>query len=242
MKSNAVKNFPPPFTGEVLAKRAEGEPSKRESLITTSPNAGRSNRRSALARGGSGGGMSAPAEGQSLEFLQTYDLILAGYTFAEIPAHLRDNALARLWDSCRGVLVIVEPGTPKGFATILACRTQLLTAGARIVAPCPGAHPCPIIAPDWCHFAERLPRSRAHMRAKAAQVPFEDEKFSYLAVAREGVDLARVEARIVAAPQLSKPGVRVRLCTAAGLGERVVLKRDKPAYKAISRKTWGDAL
>jgi ribosomal protein RSM22 (predicted rRNA methylase) len=190
-----------------------------------------------------GGSASAGSEAAGKKtLLPHYDLILAGYTFAEIPDRLRAAALTKLWDACRGVLLIVEPGTPKGFATVLACRTQLLAAGARMVAPCPGTHPCPIVAPDWCHFAERLPRSRAHMRAKDANVPFEDEKFSYLAVAREGIDLLPVEARIIAAPHGGKPGTRLRLCTAAGIGERIVLKRDKAAYKSISRKTWGDAL
>jgi ribosomal protein RSM22 (predicted rRNA methylase) len=172
----------------------------------------------------------------------TYDLVLAGYTFAELPAHTRDRALSNLWAACCGVLVIVEPGTPAGFATILACRTALLALGARVVAPCPAGYPCPIVAPDWCHFAERLPRSRAHMRAKGAIVPFEDEKFSYVAVAREAIELAALEARIVAPPQASKPGIRLRLCADAKLADRVVLKRDKPAFKAVTRKKWGDAL
>ena len=171
-----------------------------------------------------------------------YDLILAGYAFAELPADTRDRALANLWNSCRGVLVIVEPGTPVGFATVLACRTALLAAGARLVAPCPAAYPCPILPPDWCHFAERLPRSRAHMRAKAAHVPFEDEKFSYVAVAREGIELGPIEARIIARPHASKPGIRLRLCTEARIVERTVLKRDKQAYKSVARKTWGDSL
>ena len=171
-----------------------------------------------------------------------YDLILAGYTFAELPLQVRDRVIASLWNACSGILVIVEPGTPAGFATILACRTALIEAGARILAPCPAAHPCPITAPDWCHFAERLPRSRAHMRAKDATVPFEDEKFSYIAVAREGIAVAPIEARIIAPPHTAKPGTRLKLCTPSGLADRVVLKRDKPAYKAIGRKTWGDAL
>jgi ribosomal protein RSM22 (predicted rRNA methylase) len=171
-----------------------------------------------------------------------YDLVLAGYAFAELSAHARARTLANLWAACRGILVIVEPGTPQGFATILACRTALLASGARVVAPCPAGYPCPIVAPDWCHFAERLPRSRAHMRAKEAVVPFEDEKFSYIAVAREGIKRAPMEARIVAPPQASKPGTRLRLCTDAKLADRVVLKRDKPAYKAVTRKKWGDAL
>ena len=120
----------------------------------------------------------------------------------------------------------MPPGTPAGFATILACRAALLAAGARVVAPCPGAHPCPITAPDWCHFAERLPRSRAHMRAKDANVPFEDEKFSYVAVAREGIDIAPIEARIIAPPLVAKPGTRLRLCTPTGIADRVVLMFD----------------
>ena len=39
---------------------------------------------------------------------------------------------------------------------------------------------------DWCHFSVRLPRSREHMHAKRAKVPFEDERFAYLAVSRMG--------------------------------------------------------
>jgi ribosomal protein RSM22 (predicted rRNA methylase) len=176
------------------------------------------------------------------EHAASYDLILAGYTFAEVPEQTRDRVLATLWNACGGVLVIVEPGTPAGFATILACRTALLALGARIIAPCAGAHACPIVAPDWCHFAERLPRSRAHMRAKDATVPFEDEKFSYVAVAREGIEIAPIEARILAVPHTTKPGTRLKLCTLSGLADRIVLKRDKPAYKAVSRKGWGDSL
>jgi ribosomal protein RSM22 (predicted rRNA methylase) len=202
----------------------------------TSPNVGRSiPPKLRSSEGGSGGGTVGHGS-------EAYDLILAGYTFAELPAQTRDRALATLWAQCRGILVIVEPGTPQGFATILACRTALLALVARVVAPCPAGYPCPIVAPDWCHFAERLPRSRAHMRAKDAVVPFEDEKFSYVAVAREGVALSPTEARIVAPSQASKPGIRLRLCTDAKLADRVVLKRDKPAYKAVARKKWGDAL
>ena len=39
-------------------------------------------------------------------------------------------------------------------------------------------------APDWCHFTQRLPRSRAHKQIKGAELPFEDEKFSYVALTR----------------------------------------------------------
>jgi hypothetical protein len=42
----------------------------------------------------------------------------------------------------------------------------------------------PLIAPDWCHFTQRLQRSRAHKHLKAADLPYEDEKFSYVILAR----------------------------------------------------------
>jgi ribosomal protein RSM22 (predicted rRNA methylase) len=174
--------------------------------------------------------------------LQTYDLVLAGYALAELPNDRVAGVALALWTACGGVLVIVEPGTPAGFARILACRSALLAVGARVVAPCPAAYPCPIVSPDWCHFARRLPRSRAHLRAKSAEVPFEDEKYSYLAVAREHVELAPVTARIVASPRAEKPGIRFRLCTNSQIVERAVLKRDKPAFKSVSSKSWGDPL
>ena len=41
--------------------------------------------------------------------------------------------------------------------------------------------------PDWCHFTQRLPRSRAHKQIKGAELPFEDEKFSYVALTRAPV-------------------------------------------------------
>ena len=37
---------------------------------------------------------------------------------------------------------------------------------------------------DWCHFSQRLARSRDHMLLKDASVPFEDERYSYVVATR----------------------------------------------------------
>jgi ribosomal protein RSM22 (predicted rRNA methylase) len=171
-----------------------------------------------------------------------YEVIIAGYAFAELSAAAAERALTALRDACVAILIIVEPGTPAGFARIRSARSLLLRDNATILAPCPGGYPCPINTPDWCHFAERLPRSRAHMRAKAARVPFEDEKFSYIAVARSRSDLEAIEARIIAPPHATKAGVDLKLCTAEGIVPRKVMKRDKAAFRAVARAKWGDAL
>ena len=177
----------------------------------------------------------------TLETSANFDLVIAAYVFAELPQAELAKAAVQLWKACREILVIIEPGTPDGFERIRTIRETLLSQNARIAAPCPGAYACPIAAPDWCHFSVRLPRSRAHMRAKAADVPFEDEKFSYVAFAREHIALHPIQARILARPHAMKPEIRFKLCTAEGVTDRTVARRD-PAYKAAAKKDWGDPL
>ena len=170
------------------------------------------------------------------------DLVVASYVLAEIPAGRQADTVAALWAATSGVLILVEPGTPDGFARLAAARAALITAGASLIAPCPHAAACPLAAPDWCHFVQRLPRSRDHRLAKGASVPFEDEKFIYLAVARPAVAVAPAAPRILAPPRDLKPGLTFKLCTPTGAVEsREVPRRDKAAYAAVRRLGWGDA-
>jgi ribosomal protein RSM22 (predicted rRNA methylase) len=98
------------------------------------------------------------------------DLVTLGYVLDELaPAQLAP-LMAALWQLTAGVLLIVEPGTPAGWQRILAARDALLDAGAHLVAPCPHARACPVTTPDWCHFAERVERTRTHRLAKSATV------------------------------------------------------------------------
>ena len=137
--------------------------------------------------------------------LEKSDLLIAGYVLAELPVDSAARAALHLWQACDGVLVLVEPGTPQGFARIRACRDALLKVGAHIIGPCTHDGACPMQGDDWCHFKTRLARSRAHMHAKGGTVPFEDEAFSWLAVARFAVQ--REAARIMAPPKASKVGI-----------------------------------
>ncbi len=176
------------------------------------------------------------------EALPTADLVLASYVLAELPASRQAEVATRLWEACEGVLAIVEPGTPAGYARILEARRVLLQAGATLLAPCPHANDCPLAEPDWCHFTVRLPRSRDHQIAKAAEVPFEDERFAYLLAARPGVAVAPAAARILAPPKASKPGIAFKVCGLGGLEQRFAPRRDKTAYATARRRGWGDAL
>ncbi len=169
---------------------------------------------------------------------QGADLVVAAYALAELPEARAAAAAERLWSASRSMLVIVEPGTPRGFARIRAVREALIRKGAVPVAPCPHAQVCPIAGEDWCHFSVRLPRSRAHMHAKGASVPFEDERFSYLVLAHEGEVTG--EARIIAPPEHAKPGSTFTVCTKGQIEARHVARREGAAYKRARKLDWGD--
>ena len=143
------------------------------------------------------------------------DLVVASYMIGEIGDAERGALLELMWTKTRDTLLIVEPGTPAGYGRIIALREQLIASGAHVAAPCPHDGQCPLHAPDWCHFTQRLPRSRAHKQVKEAELPFEDEKFSYVALTREPV--APRPTRVLAQPVVSKVEVTAKLCTSDGL-------------------------
>jgi ribosomal protein RSM22 (predicted rRNA methylase) len=145
-----------------------------------------------------------------------------------------------MWAKARHALVVIEPGTPAGYARILALRQQLIAAGAYVAAPCPHEKPCPLLAPDWCHFSQRLPRSQAHRQIKGAEVPFEDERFIYVALTR--TPPAARAARVLAPPDLGKAEITAKLCTEQGVEVAKVPRRDKAAYASARRWSWGDAV
>ena len=168
------------------------------------------------------------------------DLVVASYLIGELAPDALADAADGLWSRAANVLLVVEPGTPAGFLRISALRARLIGRGAHVVAPCPHDAACPIAAPDWCHFAQRLARSRGHQRVKGAALAFEDEKFSYVALAREPG--ARIDARVLAHPRVSKAGIVMKLCTADGIATETTARRDRAPYKARTRWRWGDAV
>ncbi len=166
------------------------------------------------------------------------DIVVASYALTEVDKP--EPAAERLLQATRGVLVLIEPGRPREYERLMRVRRRL-AASAVLLAPCPHADPCPLPPGDWCHFSVRLPRLRWHMQAKGADVPFEDEKFSYLVVAPHGSPLARSpSARVLAPPEESKAAVTLKLCAPTGLQQRVVAKRDKEAHKRAKKTRWGD--
>jgi ribosomal protein RSM22 (predicted rRNA methylase) len=168
------------------------------------------------------------------------DLVVASYMIGEIGEEEQSELAALMWSKTRDTLLVVEPGTPAGYGRIIALREQLIAAGAHVAAPCPHDCKCPLTAPDWCHFTQRLPRSRAHQQIKGAELPFEDEKFSYVALTR--APAARHFDRVLAQPMVTKVEVTAKLCMPDGLAVTKVSRRAKAAFARARRWRWGDAV
>lgn len=169
------------------------------------------------------------------------DLVTLAYVLNELAPEARQPVLQRLWRQTAGTLIIVEPGTPAGWQRILAARRQLIEAGAYVIAPCPHANECPLQPPDWCHFARRVARSRLHRQAKGADMPWEDEKFSYVAVSRKPT--AATGARVIARPRKASGRVTLKLCRPDGsAGEQLFSRRDGAPFKHAWRSDWGSSL
>jgi ribosomal protein RSM22 (predicted rRNA methylase) len=166
------------------------------------------------------------------------DLVVASYVINELDDAPRAALTELMWAKTADTLVVVEPGTPAGTRRILDLRRQLIARGAHVMAPCPHDAECPLLAPDWCHFTRRLPRLRAHKQLKAAELPYEDEKFSYVVLSRAPV--TRRPARVLAQPEVGKIAGMAKLCTPAGIRIAAAPRRDKAAYARLRKLNWGD--
>ncbi len=179
------------------------------------------------------------AEDMTTAPLTAHDLITASYVFGELtPAH-REAISRRLWAHARQVLLIVEPGTPDGFARIREIRDLLIDQGARIIAPCPHEGHCPMAEGDWCHFATRIARSKRHRQLKGGDAPYEDEKYAYIAVTGQAVGVR--PSRILRHPEIHPGRIRIELCTPDGLSSMTVTKQWRDAFRAARKARWGDA-
>lgn len=172
--------------------------------------------------------------------LPAADLVTLAYFAGELPAGQQPAVVAAA-AARAGAVVVVEPGTPAGFADLLRARDTLLGNGFRVLAPCPHDRSCPwATGSDWCHFPARLPRSARHRQVKGARLGWEDEKFSYVVAVREGGD--RPAGRIVRHPFQRKGLVELTVCAARPGVERVIVSKRRAAdYRAARDAGWGDA-
>lgn len=165
------------------------------------------------------------------------DLVIAAYSFQELSSHHFEEVSRQLFLKANKALVIIEPGTPRGFANLHLLRKLLIEQGAHVLAPCVHEQSCPMQGSDWCHFSTRLMRDKAHRQLKDASVAFEDEKYAYLIVSREFHD--PLYARVIRPPIKRSGHIIVDLCSAQGLTRAISSRSNKTAFKEAKKLAWG---
>ena len=173
--------------------------------------------------------------------LEKAELVVEGYMLGELREDMRLSAARRMWDAAEQMLVLIEPGTPQGFANLAAVRKELAGAGAYVAAPCPeGAQGCPMKDGDWCHFSVRVQRTRLHKALKGGDAPYEDEKFAYLALTRMPPQTA-CRARVLRHPMIAPGRITLTLCEPDGKRLCTVTKKD-PLWKRARKTGAGDRI
>ena len=71
----------------------------------------------------------------------SHDLTLISYVLNELTPDDQAKLIKKAYSATDQLLILIEPGTPKGFGHILKARQDLIELGANIVAPCPHLHP-----------------------------------------------------------------------------------------------------
>lgn len=172
----------------------------------------------------------------------SFDLVTSSYMLSELDETVQQEMVQKMIARTAGCLVLVDTGTPSGYSTLMRARGALIEAGYQILAPCPHNRPCPLEGGDWCHFSERLARSRQHKQIKGAELGYEDEKYCYL-VASKIFTRDRDYERILMPPAKRSGHAHVKLCLPDGTAvQTVISKKQKDRYQQIKKAEWGDRL
>lgn len=176
----------------------------------------------------------------SLKMKTKADLVVSSYVLNEMTKKDREYVVDCIWQATEKMLLIVEPGTPAGYRNLRDVREYLLQKGAHVAAPCPHEGPCRIDENDWCHFTCRIQRSKFHKILKDADVPYEDEKYTYVAFVRN--ECSHCKARILRHPYIDKGRVDLEVCTAQDNRRIAVKKKDGNLFKTARKAKHGDSI
>ena len=166
------------------------------------------------------------------------DLVVTSYMLNEIKPEERENVINKLMKSSNHIILIIEPGTPAGFKNIREVQKIAIENGFHIIAPCTFQGVCSLPDRDWCHSIVRMERTKVHKLLKSADLPYEDEKFSYIAISKEKYDNSGI--RILRHPMIEKGKITLKVCHNGEIEDMIVTKKDKELFKMVKKKKCGD--
>jgi len=174
------------------------------------------------------------------EVLETADIVVVSYMLNELDEMSRLQLVEKLWKQTNQILLIVEPGTPKDFQNMMRIKNFLIEKEAKIIAPCSQEKGCALPKEDWCHFLCRVERTKWQKDIKDASVPYEDEKFTYLAFSKQ--EIGKTNHRVIRPPVFKTNFIEVKMCEEDKIVERTITKKEKEFYKKAKKVRVGECL
>lgn len=175
-----------------------------------------------------------------------YDLVLIGNVLNELSPSLAEKILGQAYSLTKGVLVILEPGTPSGSQLIASCASKLARAGTLIAPYLNNSY----VHDEsyWLHFPQRFIRPEFQRRLRQIMressdmaSDWEEAKYSYAAISTLSAEITPY-ARVVGKVQLQKGFLELPILTAQQIEKVKVLKRNKDAYSFAKNLNWGELI
>jgi SAM-dependent methyltransferase len=167
-------------------------------------------------------------------------VLLVSHVLSELSLEARAE-LIELARKC-AVVVWVESGDRPTARALSVVRESLL-GPLQIVAPCPHAAACGVLASgaetEWCHHFAKPPGIAFQSRdwaqfSERLGIDLRSLPYSFLARAKDVSPPAGDESRILGRPRMLKGHADVHVCDATGVHERTLLKRDgKELFKLL---------
>ncbi|MFN8493090.1 MAG: small ribosomal subunit Rsm22 family protein [Caldilineaceae bacterium] len=174
----------------------------------------------------------------------TYDLVLIANVFNELNTSQREKLLEAAFQRCRGVMLVLEPGTQIGSGIVQAAAQQLAQVGT-LIAPYINSH---FVEEHWLHFPQRFTRPdfarriRQEMRASPLMASdWEEAKYSYVAVGRIPPEI-QLWGRTIGPVELMNGYLELPILTEDQVLPLKVMKRHKQQYSFAKKVRWGELI
>lgn len=183
---------------------------------------------------------------EGLGVREKYDLIIIGNILNELNQNQRQRLLENAFKVCKGVVVILEPGTPIGSNIVESAAKEFATT-ARLVAPYIDNS---FVQKEgfWLHFSQRFLRPEFQRRVRQnmrddqlSSSNVEEAKFSFVAIGKvkiENIPWGRCVGNI----EKQKGFLEVPILTKNDISTIKVMKRHKTQYNYAKELRWGQLI
>lgn len=179
----------------------------------------------------------------------TYDLVLLANVLNELSMNQAEKVIGQAFNLCKGIMVIIEPGTEFGNALVQSFAKKFSKTGLLVAPYINNTY----IASDeyWIHFSQRFIRPEFQRRIRQAMrndteaaSDWEEAKYSYVAICRDTKSFVSPSAwgRTIGPVKVQKGFLEVTVMTESGIFQVKILKRNKKQYSFAKKLSWGSII